>query len=656
MHFLWLALATTAAAVTRPDGAYAGPRGTSPLAGNAEPIGWWSEPTDVEAVVKTGPGVAKTALQRMNELLRRQLSDADGIKNTRVYSYDTDPPTSMPTPVPSPIPSPLPSPLPTPAPSSENRTCPIGTYAYELALFDYGGDGWGEGKYELYQFIGDQDQLRELVDEGTLTEGSEQIDSFCLENGNYVVVFGGKQPPEAQEQMGIQWLPDDVQKTTDCRGPCEDPAIMIDGLVFDYTLPPTTFTAAPTSISAAADTWHFMSVQVDGIPPELLPDDDITKLIIQSATNDVIYIVSANDQVIKTDVTLVDEARRRLLDEARRRLQQSDAVHQFDLGFNMGTPYDTCAQVGFTNADDCLEGEGFNPPSLKANLDEAIASGEYKTQLLYWAEYYGRPFPNDFTVTPVLEEPPPEWIYAPTPSPTTTASPTITPEPTVSPEPTPIGTDEPTVTPAPTMTPAPSAEPSLATPGPSAGDDSSDAPTMTPAPTTTPAPTITFEPTAIEPTVSDAPTGSMAPTNTPEPSVSPAPTNTPFPHRAPTTAQPAGPPGPPVPQPTPQPTSGKKKKKKSSDAMSTGEIVGLVVGLILACLICLLCGLYFKQRERSNSIRKESWDMSTMFNDEGNLPPEGEEGGDVTAADDVDGMAPAEEPQALQKITQAAEL
>ena len=40
-----------------------------------------------------------------------------------------------------------------------------------------------------------------------------------------MTVFG---PSDTQ---GIQWLPDDTQYITECRGPCEDQVTMIDGLV-----------------------------------------------------------------------------------------------------------------------------------------------------------------------------------------------------------------------------------------------------------------------------------------------------------------------------------------------------------------------------------------------------------------------------------------
>mmetsp|Transcript_16362 Transcript_16362/g.49253 ORF Transcript_16362/g.49253 Transcript_16362/m.49253 type:complete len:571 (+) Transcript_16362:157-1869(+) len=548
-----------------------------------EAVGWWTDPSGSGGA----DGAPQTALQRMNALLRRQLNN-ENEQDLRVYSYDTEAPSVAPTPVPSPLPTPAPS-------SAGNSTCPEGTFEYNLALFDYGGNGWQGGEYILSQFLGKPElEITEEVAQGTMEEGSEQIESFCLENGNYNLYFGGGAEPG---EMGVQWLPDDVQKQTNCRGPCDDPAMMVDGLVLDVTISPTTFTPAPTSISAAADTWHKFSVEVEGVPDELFPPDETTNLIVQAATNDVLAIVSDNEQVMDTVVTLIN----------RRKLQASDDRHQVDLTINMGKPYKTCAQVGFTSADDCLNGEGFLPPSLVENMDEAIESGLYAERLKFWGEYYGRAFPDGISVVGVLPEPEPEWIYAPTPAPTITSSPTGTMAPTaaqtvVSMEPTPG--DSPT--PIPSGTPNPTS--------------------VEPEPTTSPAP-------AAKPTVSPQPTTSPKPTHSPQPTISA--------------------------QPTPDGPAKRKKKKKSDDGLSTGEIVGLVVGLVLACLICLLCGLYFKQRERSASIRKDSWDISTMFTDEQNLPDDPNEapaGTDV--ADDVvaAGETEAQQPQALQKITQAAEL
>lgn len=93
-----------------------------------------------------------------------------------------------------------------------------------------------------------------------------------------------------------------------------------------------------------------------------------------------------------------------------------------------------------------------------------------------------------------------------------------------------------------------------------------------------------------------------------------------------------------------EPSSSKKSKKKAE--VKGDSLIILIVFVILAVLLMILAAIYFKQRERKATERKDSWDISTMFTDEQNLPPSGE----MTAG------AAGDEPQALQKITQAAEL
>ncbi|KAK7248851.1 hypothetical protein SO694_00042118 [Aureococcus anophagefferens] len=66
----------------------------------------------------------------------------------------------------------------------------------------------------------------------------------------------------------------------------------------------------------------------------------------------------------------------------------------------------------------------------------------------------------------------------------------------------------------------------------------------------------------------------------------------------------------------------------------------VVVLLIIAALV------YFKSRESEATARKDSWDMSQDFTDEQNLP----------ASDQISEQPGGDQPQALQKITQAAEL
>ena len=119
--------------------------------------------------------------------------------------------------------------------------------------------------------------------------------------------------------------------------------------------------------------------------------------------------------------------------------------------------------------------------------------------------------------------------------------------------------------------------------------------------------------------------------------------------------------------PTPAPSvevRPRGSKKKKSQKLSTGEIVAIVVCAILAFLICLLCCLYYKQRERKNTERKDSWDISTMFSGEEHLPDDANTAAPgAPATDEASQEAsqqasadPASEPQELQKITQSGEL
>ena len=98
---------------------------------------------------------------------------------------------------------------------------------------------------------------------------------------------------------------------------------------------------------------------------------------------------------------------------------------------------------------------------------------------------------------------------------------------------------------------------------------------------------------------------------------------------------------------TDAPDSGSSSKKKSSDdGLDSGAMAGIIIAIVVVLLL-VMGGVYFKQRERKATERKDSWDISTMFTDEQNLPP----------ADQMVAETPAgDQPQALQKITQAAEL
>ena len=91
---------------------------------------------------------------------------------------------------------------------------------------------------------------------------------------------------------------------------------------------------------------------------------------------------------------------------------------------------------------------------------------------------------------------------------------------------------------------------------------------------------------------------------------------------------------------------------------------------MLLLLLCFMVMLAYRNKERKLTERKDSWDISTMFTDEANLPDaeemidvEPESSADAAPAtliegEDAGALVPLDEdqPQALQKITQAAEL
>jgi len=483
---------------------------------------WWGAAELSADSADTGE-TATSALARMNALLRRQIDEGDAVQ----FSYDTENPSTMPTPLPTTL---------------ETNPCPEGTFAYELALYDYQGDGWEGAEYVLSQFEGFNPDPEEVA-RGTLESGSEQIEDFCLEDGTYSVEFGGGSD---DAETGIQWLPDDKQKITSCRGPCTDYFMMVGGLVLEPTAPPTPVNFnKPTSFDASQATWLLTSVAVSGVSEDAFQPPETAQTVIGQAVNDVWEVdnqrmANGADDVIDTVVTI---------DSSRRKLLQNNVRAQLDLTVLMNT----CAKAGFTSNDECLA-------SFVKGLDNSTASGFFAERLNYWAAFYGLPGFPDLVVDGVVPDTP-EWVFAPTPAPT------------------------------------------------------GGVPTPSPTPV---------------PTVSPAPTATMAPTR----------------------------------------ESVSSKKKKKNQGLSSGELIATIVCCILACLICLLCCLYFKQRERKATERKDSWDISTMFTDEQNLPAEGDppaaieadpDAGAVALADDADdaaaaAVAAAEEPQALQKITQAAEL
>ena len=106
---------------------------------------------------------------------------------------------------------------------------------------------------------------------------------------------------------------------------------------------------------------------VSDIPEGTLPADEATtKLIIQNAMNDVIPIIQAPEQIIDVELRPVDAS--------------STSVRIVPT-IRMGAPWKTCGQVGFLNGQDCLDGVGFEPPSLVASMNEAIENGGFKVRL-----------------------------------------------------------------------------------------------------------------------------------------------------------------------------------------------------------------------------------------------------------------------------------
>ena len=84
----------------------------------------------LDATTSPADGVVDTAAH-----LRALIAFESKLETLDAYSYDF-----------SPAPSGAPSPVPT-----TTETCPEGTFRYELALYDYGSNGWDGGTYRLEQ-------------------------------------------------------------------------------------------------------------------------------------------------------------------------------------------------------------------------------------------------------------------------------------------------------------------------------------------------------------------------------------------------------------------------------------------------------------------------------------------------------------------------
>lgn len=218
-----------------------------------------------------------------------------------------------------------------------------------------------------------------------------------------------------------------------------------------------------------------------------------------------------------------------------------------------------------------------------------------------------------------------------------------------------------------------------------------------PAPTGRPVPAPTVTPGSPTNRPVPAPTASPLATTAPVPAPTPQPVDVVVPDPVPApTASPPAPTAGSVPAPTagvgtigasPTPASenpgfaagsataapaGVSTSKKSSEEPTTasGTFIGVMSAVaVLVLLLCFLLVYAYQTRERKLTERKDSWDISTMFTDEANLP-DAEEMIDVEP-ESAAGVAPAalvegeggaltpldeDQPQALQKITQAAEL
>merc|ERR1712091_129018 len=102
--------------------------------------------------------------------------------------------------------------------------------------------------------------------------------------------------------------------------------------------------------------------------------------------------------------------------------------------------------------------------------------------------------------------------------------------------------------------------------------------------------------------------------------------------------------------------------RSEPDASSGSLLIIIIIVCVLLLLLCFMVMLAYRNKERKLTERKDSWDISTMFTDEANLPDaeemidvEPERGGAGAALADGDGaLVPLDEdqPQALQKIPQ----
>jgi hypothetical protein len=400
------------------------------------------------------------------------------------------------------------------------------------------------------------------------------------------------------------------------------------------SLPTPMPTAMPTSLSdvGSGDLNIIVTsgVYVSGLAGTEFDDEEL--LVLKRAFADVLGFVGPDD-VLDASAVLLNRrlAEKALLASGRQLEDAVTAEYILNYVININTP----REAGFNTADLAVTG-------TETRLQEASTSGELQERIKYWADFYGVDTFDNLTFPPDITAPDGTWsVY----------------EPEVSPAPTPTAV----VTTAPT----PAAVVTTAAPTPVTDDPPTDGDDVTPSPT----PSTDDVPTddvPTPPTDADDPDGSDDVTAAPTPVATDA--------TEPTTDDPDS---------TDDVQRASSKKKKSS-GQSTAEVNGMIAGIVIAIIVFLCCIFFFcyiQRRERKLTERKDSWDISTMFTDEANLPdaeemidvePETEpvaEPEDVAGATLIEGGAsdvvplseeapvPTEDqPQALQKITQAAEL
>ena len=247
---------------------------------------------------------------------------------------------------------------------------------------------------------------------GTVETGSEKVINFCLPNGLYAVDFGGGSD---DGEIGIQFLPDDLQMITTCTGPCVERFLAVDGIVLPPTEPPTASNyGQPTAFDASQAAWMYLSFLVDGLNGEALISEAGFSAFAY-AINDVIPFLSGPEAVTDLTATFGEARRRQLLQAAGDDTASIEAVILMD----------TCALAGHNSNDDCLD-------AMVEDVAIAIADGVMLERILYWADYFGLDLGDDFTVVSIVSDPEPYWVYAPTAAPvaapvTTTAAPAPAP-------------------------------------------------------------------------------------------------------------------------------------------------------------------------------------------------------------------------------------